>query len=420
VKLASRLVALFSAALLLALPGAPTQAQTSPLKLLGQYSFESKTMFQDTTVGGLSGIAYDAKRGVYYAVCDDRGEMQAPRFYTLRIGIGANGIGGVEIVSVTTLDSDATTPGIQPYERNDSDLEDISLLPDDTLLITSERDLKGRPWIRRFALDGTLLGELPVPAKFDTVMENGPDGRPRVVKGTRNNLGFEGLTVLPGATALYTANEEALAQDGPIATVTGGTNIRVIRYDGGGGTWRPGPEVVYSVDKIFSAPNPPDQFADNGVTALVWIKHLLPQYDLLAMERSFSTGVGNDVNIYGVTIGDATNVAAEDALANPFAGKTVTKTLLVNMAKVGVTADNLEGMVLGPLLPNGKPSLLVISDDNFSAFNPPQINQFLLFELDVAPAPPPVRPAAPAPTAPAPAAPAPVAPPPAPAQVPSK
>jgi hypothetical protein len=41
-------------------------------------------------------------------------------------------------------------------------------------------------------------------------------------------------------------------------------------------------------------------------------------------------------------------------------------------------------MTLGPRLPNGKASLIVISDDNFSAFDPPQVNQFLLFELDVA------------------------------------
>ena len=39
-------------------------------------------------------------------------------------------------------------------------------------------------------------------------------------------------------------------------------------------------------------------------------------------------------------------------------------------------------LALGPTLPNGHPTLLVMSDDNFSAAGSPQINQFLLFEID--------------------------------------
>ena len=67
------------------------QPQPSQIRLLGQFSFESRRTFQDTTVGGLSGLAYDAKRGVYSAVSDDRGENQPPRFYTLAIDTGPDG-----------------------------------------------------------------------------------------------------------------------------------------------------------------------------------------------------------------------------------------------------------------------------------------------------------------------------------------
>jgi hypothetical protein len=66
----------------------------------------------------------------------------------------------------------------------------------------------------------------------------------------------------------------------------------------------------------------------------------------------------------------------------PFQGQLVTKRPLARMADLGVEPDNLEGMTYGPRLPSGKPSLLVISDDNFSSFDPPQLNQFLLFELN--------------------------------------
>jgi len=359
-------------------------AQQGPLRLLGQFSFESKRTYQDTTVGGLSGLAFDQKRGVYYAVCDDRGENQAPRFYTLQIDTDEGGVKDVRIVGVTYFDSDAATPGIQPYDRNDSDLEDIQLLADDTLLIASERDKDGKPWVRRFALDGSLLGELPVPDRYITVTEPGPDGRPRVIKGVRGNLGFEGMALTPTQQTLFLANEEALAQDGPIATLQSGTNIRILRMELDGAEGRATAEYVYPVEKLFTSPIPADQFGDNGVSAMLWVRDLLPQFDLLVMERSFATGVGNDVNIYGVTLEDATDVRDLEALPNPYNGRFASKTLLVNMASVGIAADNLEALAIGPRLPNGKPSLLVMSDDNFSAFDPPQLNQFVLFEVDSA------------------------------------
>lgn len=357
-------------------------AQSGPLRLLGQYSFESKRTFQDTTVGGLSGLTYDAKRGVYYAICDDRGENQAPRFYTLQIDFDGSGIKDVRVVGVTFLDRDAQTPGIQPYERNDTDLEEIILLADDTLLVSSERDKDGKPWVRKFGLDGSLLGELPIPNRFITVTEPGPDGRPRVTRGVRTNVGFEGLAITPSQQTLFVANEEALAQDGPLASTSAGTNIRIFRMELYGAEGRNTAEYVYPVEKVFATPVPADQFGDNGVSAMMWVGDLLPEYDLLVMERSFATGVGNDVNIYGVNLEDATDVRDVDALPNPYNGRFARKTLLVNMASVGVAADNLEGLAVGPRLPNGKPSLIVMSDDNFSAFDPPQVNQFLLFEID--------------------------------------
>ena len=360
----------------------PSAAQPPPLRLVGEYSFPSKTTFEGTTVGGLSGIAYDGRRGVYYAICDDRGEFNPPRFYTLRIDLGSGGIGGIRVVGVTTLDSNAATPGTQPYEQNDSDLEEIALLPDDTLLITSERDRDGRPWVRRFALDGTLLEELTVPEKFVTVTEPAEEGRTRIVRGVRSNLGFEGLALAPDGAVFYTANEEALAQDGPIATLAAGTDVRIVEYRSGDRGFRPGREAVYRTERIFAEPVPSTAFADNGVSAMLWVRGILADFDLLAMERSFATGVGNDVTIYGVQLGEAEDVSRLDRLPSPFTGRLAGKTPLANMAQLGIAADNLEGLALGPTLPNGRRSLLVISDDNFSAFDPPQVNQFILFELD--------------------------------------
>jgi hypothetical protein len=360
----------------------PTVAQQQPLRFLGELDIPAKSVeFEGTIVGGLSGLAYDARRDVYYAVCDDRSEFGPARFYTLRFIIGLDGIRDMQILSMTVLDSDADTPGIQPYDLNESDMEEIVLLPDDTLVISSERDRGNRPWLRHFALDGTLLSDLALPDEFVPVSMPDAQGRMVQSRGIRTNLGFEGATWVPDESALYVMNEEALAQDGPVATRTQGTNVRILRYSWGAGNAVPGRESVYHTLPIFSDTDPPGQASDNGVSALMFVRHLLPQYDFLAMERAFATGVGNDVTIFGVRLSGAQDVSSLSMLPQPFTGSTVEKTQLVNLASIGIAADNLEGLALGPRLPDGRTALLIIGDDNFNDVN--QRNQFLLFEIDV-------------------------------------
>lgn len=354
----------------------------SSVRLLGQHTFESRRTFEDTTLGGLSGLAYDAKRNVFYAVSDDRGENQAPRFYTLEIDFDATGIQDVRFTDVTFLDSDASAPGVQPYERGETDFEEIVYkADDDTLIVSSERDRENRPWVRHFNLDGTLIGELPIPPWYMTETESGPDGRPQVVRGIRPNFGIEGMALLPSQQTLYLANEQALAQDGPMATAEQGTNVRILRLELYGAETRPTAEYVYPVEKVFAASTDPNVPSDNGVTSLVWVRHLLP-YDLLVLERAFALGSGNEVNVFGVNLDDATDVRDVPSLPAPYTGRFAKKTLLANMKALGVTPDNLEALALGPRLPNGNLSLIVLSDDNFSAAGgTPQVNQFVLLEI---------------------------------------
>jgi 3-phytase len=221
----------------------------------------------------------------------------------------------------------------------------------------------------------------------------------------RSNLGFEGIALTPDGRTLYVANEESLAQDGPIATPGEGTVVRILAYRSGPGGWQPTDEAAYRTEPIFATPDPPTAFGDNGISAMLYSGHLWPDTDLLTMERAFVTGVGNDVRIFGVRLAGAQNTATIPALPSPFTGSLVSRTLLVRMSDVAIAADNLEGLTYGPRLPNGKPTLIVMSDDNFSESQPPQVNQFVLFELnDTAVQPttptivPPGLPPAPAPT----------------------
>jgi hypothetical protein len=246
----------------------------------------------------------------------------------------------------------------------------------------------------------------------------------------RSNLGFEGLTLWPNGLTLFAMNEEALAQDGPIATQAEGTTVRLNRWDLGTDGWQPGPEGAYRTDPIFAAPNPAGSFADNGVSDILPARQYWPEFDLLVMERSFVTGVGNDVKLFGANFSRTTRTERREALPYPYDLQPADKRLIARMADLGVKADNLEGMTYGPRLPNGDPTLLIISDDNFSSVGSEQINQFVLLELlDTRPpegtavaTQPATQPAAPAPQpAAAPAAQPAAQPvrPPAPAQIPS-
>jgi hypothetical protein len=59
--------------------------------------------------------------------------------------------------------------------------------------------------------------------------------------------------------------------------------------------------------------------------------------------------------------------------------RTVDKTLLLDLRTLGIPLDNVEGMVIGPTLPDGRRSLVLVSDNNFAGT---QFTQFLLFALD--------------------------------------
>jgi hypothetical protein len=58
--------------------------------------------------------------------------------------------------------------------------------------------------------------------------------------------------------------------------------------------------------------------------------------------------------------------------------KPATKKLLLNLDSLGTYVDNLEGMTFGPDLPNGHKTLILVADNNFSAF---EKTQFFLFEV---------------------------------------
>lgn len=66
----------------------------------------------------------------------------------------------------------------------------------------------------------------------------------------RPNRGPEGLTISPDGLTLWTCPEEAVEGDGPLASPTNGTLVRLHRYvrKSGRAAWRPAEEIPYRVD----------------------------------------------------------------------------------------------------------------------------------------------------------------------------
>jgi hypothetical protein len=90
-------------------------------------------------------------------------------------------------------------------------------------------------------------------------------------------------------------------------------------------------------------------------------------------------GTGNTIKLYSVAMPGADDVNGLDSIAALLPTlRPVQKTLLFDLRTLGIPLDNVEGMTLGPRLPDGRQSLVMVSDNNFAAS---QFTQFLLFAV---------------------------------------
>lgn len=348
-----------------ALPTAARVSKTiSQASLVGTFDIVSGTKFMNTTFGGISALTYNQKRDEYYLLSDD-GTDGLVRFYTAKINISRY---VVRIIKVTVL----TRSTGERFVRADIDPEGIEFSKKGTIFVSSE---KSPPAVLEFGLDGKLIRYLNVP---DYHFPN-PGG----TFGVRRNLAFEGLSLSPDKNTLWAANEGALAQDGPEASLTEKSPARMVGFDANSGI--PKIERVYFTEKVAREPVPSDGFADNGLTAIVALDNKGGRF--LALERSYSDGTkapdrGYRCRLYEVHARGSKNVLNMPRLDKFTESMAVRKHLVVDLADFGVVQDNLEGMVLVISGRKGRrtATLVIVADDNFSRFGA-QSNQFLFVRL---------------------------------------
>ena len=341
------------------------------INFIGQATYPTGSVtVEGTQVGGLSGIDYDQINNRYYSISDDRSDKNAARFYTLNIDLSSGSLSsfGINFSGVTTL----LNQNNQPFATNTIDPEGIGLTSNGTVFVSSEGEvsnLAGRlqsPFVNEFALGtGRQLRQLPVPSKFVPVIS--PADAPTA--GIRNNLAFENLTITPDGKFLFTATENALVQDGPLATINNGSRSRILKYNLT--TGQPEQEFLYLTDPVAVPAVPETGFNTNGLVELLALDN---RGTFLALERSFSAGApgtGNTIKLYEVRLNGASDISGINSLnaININTVRPVEKRLVLNFDSLGLPTglDNVEGMTLGPVLPNGQQSLVLVSDNNFSA-----------------------------------------------------
>ena len=338
------------------------------IEFIGQATLPTGLIFQKTEIGGLSGITYDAKNNLYYAISDDRGQKATPRFYTFTIDLSKGKLSNNDVIPVGVTNLLNTSN--QPFPPNTTDTEGIAITNQDTIFVSSEGDVDKliNPFIKEFALaSGKTISTLPIPDKFL------PDSQKQ--KGIRNNLAFESLTITPNQKFLFTATENALIQDGLAAKSGVGTSSRILEYNLL--TKQPEREFLYQTEPVTPLFNPTGKFA-SGLPDLLALNN---QGNFLSIERSF-TGLGFTVFVFEISLENATDIHNFDSIAkvDPDKIKPVEKKLLLDLRTLDVSLDNVEGLTLGAKLPDGQPSLILISDNNFNGL---QQTQILAFKLKI-------------------------------------
>ncbi len=350
--------------MLLSLTVSMVGAQTgAALTFMGQARFETGTTFEDTQVGGLSGLEYISLLDTYIALSDDHGADVQVRMYELAIDLsdGMLADGDVVLTNVTTL---LNAEGL-PFAGEQVDPEVIRFDPTSlTLYWASEGNANDliAPSVREMTFNGRFVRELSAPSMFLPTVDQ--------TSGVRPNRAFESLSLSHDGNKLFTATENALNQDGPRASVVDRSPSRILEFDKATGIAER--QFIYVTDTVAPPLIPMDQ-ETNGLVAMLAVSDT----QFIMVERSISFRPGFVIKLYLGDIANATDVSALDSIAGQDI-QVVEKQLLLDLTTLGLTLDNIEAITFGPVLPNGERSLILVSDNNFQEL---QVTQFLAFRV---------------------------------------
>ncbi|WP_316808472.1 esterase-like activity of phytase family protein [Pedobacter agri] len=348
----------------------------SSIKFLSEYIMPLNGTFQNTLVGGLSGIDYDEQNDQYYMISDDPSQFSPARIYTAKIPIKENKIDTVQLTGVTfILQEDGTQyPKYQFGKNSKADGESVRYNPTKKTFVWSnegERLFRKtdttivQPALTFISTTGKYLDTVPLPAGFHITKQN---------YGVRKNAFFEGLSFADQYKTLYASLEEPLYQDGEQSHFEfDGALTRILKFDVA--KRKNVAQYAYNLDALPIKPTVESDWNLNGISEILAINN----HTLLVMERAWAKGRDDHsfVKLYLVDLNGAENVINNSSfIKNP--PKPLTKKLLFDFDTLNTHIDNIEGITFGPRLANGNESLVFCVDNNFGKT---QIQQFFLFEV---------------------------------------
>ncbi|KFC62826.1 hypothetical protein FF80_03396 [Devosia sp. LC5] len=343
----------------------PALGQETPFKveLLGSITLPTGLSVAGEEFGGISGLDYDPANDIYYAISDDRSQKAPARFYTLGLKVDAEGVHGVDILASHLLRDAAGN--VFPAKGIDPEAIRYNAAAR-TIFWSTENDIAGNPGVYEARLDGSFLRAFAVPDYYQPAADG--------ASGIYSNLAFESLAISADGATLLAGTENALAQDGDKATLEAGSPSRIISFDIASG--QPTAEHVYETGPIHTKATAEPPYNDNGLSELM----VFDDTHLLAVERSFAAGPGNEINVYLTDLSAATDIngkpSIKDETVEPAAKQHVFK---IGEGDFGLDIDNIESVTFGPQV-DGKRTLVIASDNNFNPNG--QFTQFVVFTLN--------------------------------------
>lgn len=360
-----------------------TKIAENTFRLIGEQQLKKATYFKNTIVGGISGIDMNPD-GTFYLISDDISSGDPSRFYTANLQYDDQSFQSITFTSVVYL----KTPQKKVFppldelnsatEKEVANAESIRYHSETNSLFWTSEGLNAiqlyepiQPFVRQMNLKGEIMADISTPEQFKYNSKNNK-------MGLRTNAAFESLSLIPGSNELVIATEAPLFQDGLRPDCKqGGAPIRIVRIN-----WKTNQQIAqyaYVPDQTPIAPIPGSGKCDNGVTEILAID----TNRLLILERSYSEGhpiaEGNSIRVYEIDLSNAVKLNDNSSLAiGNF--KPIFKKLVLDFSQIGKSKiDNIEGMCWGKILPNGKKSIVFVSDNNFSN---KQISQIFVFEVN--------------------------------------
>ena len=340
-------------------------------------------------LGGFSALDYAPQSGLLAALSDrgpDDGAVSYPcRFQLFSLELTPEQQPAVRLtLKKTTLLRDAdgrpltgrsTILAAETQRGRRFDPEGFRFGPQDRCYISDEYG----PEIVEFNADGQEIRSLQLP---DYLQVSKPDGDRKIEtegnsSGRASNRGMECLAIAPDQKSLFGLMQGPLIQDGQRKDgKVVGTHCRLLHLTLDGSL---AAEYVYVMDS-----------PDNGNSEIL----ALPDGRLLVLERDGNAGrKAAHRRLIVVDLTGATNIAGRSTLPTDLdaAGiRPVKRWLLIDLLDLRwklageQMPEKIEGLCLGPQLPDGRQTLLLSSDNDFESKNASLIWVFALPALKTA------------------------------------